>query len=75
MCTQSRSTADLKEEYVAMIMTLTSAVSSGAAIGAAAGLIALGLVLLFLWAIYKRGGIDHLAKAAKAIRGLVRRKR
>jgi nitrogen fixation-related uncharacterized protein len=50
-------------------------VSSGMLLTAAAGLLALALILLFLWAIYKRGGIDDLVRAAKAISGLLNRKR
>lgn len=54
---------------------MSTTVSDGVTVAAAAGLIALGLILLFLWAIYRRGGIDHLVSAAKAIRGLLNRKR
>jgi hypothetical protein len=53
---------------------MSTAVSSGMAVAGMVWLIALGLVLLFLWAIYKRGGIDHLISAAKAIGGLLKRK-
>jgi hypothetical protein len=50
-------------------------VSSGMLVTAAASLLALALILRFLWAIYSRGGIDHLVRAAKAISGLLNRKR
>jgi hypothetical protein len=54
---------------------MDAVVSSSMSVTAAAGLVALALVLLFLWSIYKRGGIDHMVSAAKAIRGLLIRKR
>ena len=54
---------------------MDAVVLSGMSFPAVAGLAALALILLFLWAIYKRGGIDHMVSAAKAIRDLLNRKR
>lgn len=51
-------------------------VSSAVIVGSVSSLLALALalVLVFLWAVYRRGGIRHLDMAAKAIARLFRRR-
>jgi hypothetical protein len=57
-----------------MKATLSGIASSDVAVGSITGLIALALVLLFLWSIYMRGGIGHLTAAATAIQKLLRKR-
>ena len=57
-----------------MNATLAWIASNGTAVSSIAGLVGLALVLLFLWAIYKRGGIDDLTRAAAAIRKVLRKR-